>query len=110
MNYSNSDFSRLIKTLKLQIPDRVPILEFWPQSQSIIEHIIERPLGYKIESAIEGETNSLKIEDAIEFVQRIGMDAIGADFVYWPGQQFKKSSNGNIHYIDVALYNILLRF
>jgi len=105
LNYGNSDFGRLIKTLKLQIPDRVPVLEFWPQSQSIIEYIIERPLGYKIESAIEGETNSLKIEDAIEFTQRTGMDAIGADFVYWPGQQFKKSSDGNIHYIDGKIKN-----
>jgi len=51
-------------------------------------------------SAIEGETSSLKIGDALEFAQRIGMDAIGDDFVYWLGQKFGRSKDGNLHYVD----------
>lgn len=100
MNYNDSKFNRLLDSFKLKESDRVPILEFWPQSQKIIEYIIERPLGYEIESSAGGETSSLKIGDALEFAQRIGMDAIGADFVWWPGQIFERSENGKEHYVD----------
>lgn len=105
MNYNDSNFKRLLKSFSLTIPDRVPILEFWPQSQKIIEFILERPLGYKIESAARGETGSVFVDDAIEFAQRIGMDAIGVDFVWWPGQIFKKSENGAEHYVDGKIKN-----
>jgi hypothetical protein len=100
MNYNDSNYNRLLNAFNLKVSDRVPILEFWPQSQKIIEYIIERSLGYEIESAAEGETSSLKIKDALEFAQRIGMDAIGADFVWWPGQVFKYSKDGAKHYVD----------
>ena len=100
MNYSDSNYNRLLDSISLKITDRVPVFEFWPQSQEIIEYTIQRPLGYKMNSAIAGETSSLKIEDALEYAQRIGMDAIGADFGYWPSQKFKKSKDGNLHYID----------
>ncbi len=105
MNYCDSSFERLINTFSLKPTDRVPVLEFWPQSQEIIEYVLKRPLNYEINSAISGETNSFEIKDAIEFAQRIGMDAIGADFVYWPGQKFGKSKDGRCHYIGGNIKN-----
>jgi uroporphyrinogen-III decarboxylase len=105
MNYNDSNFERLLNTFLLKPADRVPILEFWPQSQEIIEFVLERPLNYAINSAVNGETNSFEIKDAIEFAQRIGMDAVGADFVYWPGQKFGKSKDGNLHYIGGNIKN-----
>ncbi|MHB1275800.1 MAG: uroporphyrinogen decarboxylase family protein [Candidatus Humimicrobiaceae bacterium] len=105
MYYYDSSFDRLLNTFSLKPTDRVPILEFWPQSQEIIEYVLERPLNYSINSAINGETNSFEIKDAIEFAQRIGMDAVGADFVYWPGQKFGKSKDGNRHYIGGNIKN-----
>jgi len=100
MNYNDSNFNRLLSAFNLKMPDRVPILEFWPQSKKVMEYIIERPLGYEIQTAARGEVYSVRIEDALKFAQRIGMDAIGADFVWWPGQIFKRSENGNEHYVD----------
>ncbi|MHB1254276.1 MAG: hypothetical protein ACYCZ1_08925, partial [Candidatus Humimicrobiaceae bacterium] len=67
MYYYDSSFDRLLNTFSLKPTDRVPILEFWPQSQEIIEYVLERPLNYSINSAINGETNSFEIKDAIEF-------------------------------------------
>jgi len=99
INFYDSNFNRLLDAYNLKVPDRVPILEFWPQSKNIIEYVIERPLGYEIEPAARGETSSVKIEDILEFAQRIGMDAVGADFVYWPGQKFAMSRDGNLHYV-----------
>jgi len=100
INFYDSEFNRLLDTFKLKKTDRVPILEFWPQSQEIIEYVIGRSLGYNISSAAGGETGSVKIDDALEFAGRIGMDAIGADFVWWPGQIFKHSKDGQRHYVD----------
>ncbi len=100
INFRDSNFDRLLDAFKIKQSDRVPILEFWPQSQEIIEYIIERPLGYKIKTAARSETTSVKIEDALEFAQRIGMDAIGVDFVWCPGLIFKYSEDGNEHYVD----------
>ena len=100
VNFGDSDFNRLLDAFKIKESDRVPVLEFWPQSQEIIEYVIGRPLEYKIESAARSETTSVKVKDAIEFAKKIGMDAIGVDFIWCPGMVFEYSENGNEHYVD----------
>lgn len=98
--YNDPDFERLLSALALRVADRVPVLEFWPMSGRILEFVLQRPLGYAIGSAMEGRTDSVLIEDLLEFSTRVGMDAVGADFVWWPGQVFQKSADGAGHYVD----------
>lgn len=98
--YGDPSFERLLSAIASKVPDRVPVLEFWPMSGRIFEFVLERPLGYAIGSAMEGRTDSVRIEDLLEFSLRVGMDAVGADFVWWPGQVFEKSADGACHYVD----------
>jgi uroporphyrinogen decarboxylase len=100
MFFNDSNIERLITAFRMKMADRVPILEFWPNSQGIIEYVLGRSLEYEVRSAAEGRTDSIDVDDMIEFSMRIGMDAVGTDFVWWPGQEFRCAEDGTKHYVD----------
>jgi hypothetical protein len=97
-DYDKSDVNRLLKVLQHQEADRLPHLELWVTSQSVIEYVLEHKLEYDLSSARFGG-QSIAPEDHVEFAQRLGMDAVTCDFSWRPNNIFKKASDGTEHYV-----------
>ena len=104
-NYDRSDINRLLTTINHQEPDRVPHLELWVTSQSVYEHILERKLGYRIGDAAEGG-QSITPEDDVEFVQRMGQDAVLCNCNWRPNNVFRLAEDGTRHYVDGTIKSL----
>jgi uroporphyrinogen-III decarboxylase len=102
---SDSNIGRLLSAFRIEPVDRVPNLEFWVTNQEIIEGVLNRRLDYNIYSEKQRrvELGMLRPEDAIEFAENIGMDAVGIPFSWRPGVLYGKASDGSLHYIGGAL-------
>ncbi len=73
-----SDLNRLIRVLRHQEADRIPLLEFWVQSRGIYEYVLERELTAS--PAVRGPKQAtFSVEDQVEFAQRLGIDAVLCD-------------------------------
>ena len=97
-NYDKSDVNRLLKVLQHREADRLPHLEFWVTSQSVVEYVLEHKLEYDIVDARIGG-QSIAPEDHVEFAQRLGMDAVACDFSWRPNNIFQRASDGTEQYV-----------
>ena len=93
-----SDIRRLLAAFRCEVPDCVPILEYWVTSQGVYEYVLGRPVQSEVIDAAEGES-AVTPEDDVEFARRIGMDAVGANFAYRPNNLFRDATDGTRHYI-----------
>jgi LacI family transcriptional regulator len=94
-----SDVNRLLKVLQHQEADRVPHLELWVTSKSVYEYVLEHELKYDIVDARVGD-QSIRPEDAVEFAQRLGMDAVVCNFSWRPNNVFASAADGAQRYVN----------
>lgn len=97
MGCEDSNIDRLISAFCLEEPERVPNLEYWVTSSSVLEHV----LGKRMPSSLD-TWMTLAPEYMVEFARKIGIDAVGVYFSWRPGNVFRESSNPLTHenYVD----------
>lgn len=94
-----SDIDRLLQVLQHRQADRLPHLEFQISSRPLYEYV----LGRKLEcNSLESQVDVPPVTpvDHVEFVQRLGMDAVTCDFSWRPGCIFKKAADGTRRYVN----------
>ena len=76
-----ADYRRLIKAITFQATDRLPHFELNFFNKELMEYVLERRIK------VEGDEQRgfcFSPEDQIEFAQRVGIDAIACNFLWYP--------------------------
>jgi len=97
MKCAKPDVNRILTSLQLKEPDRVPLMEFWITSDEVYSYVLGKEIR-QIDAA-EGES-VISPEDDVEFARRVGKDAVCANFSYRPCNVFKQLEDGTRHYVD----------
>ena len=75
---NKSNFERLKSSFQGRILDRIPYLEYWVFNQKVLEFVLKKEIP-----PIDGLYGCpITPEDNIDFVQKIGQDAVVLDFIW----------------------------
>jgi len=88
-DHHRADYRRILKAIKFQETDRLPHFELNFHDKNLMEYVLERRIK------VEGDSQRglcLSPEDQIEFAQRVGIDAISCNFIWYP-QSFNPAAN-----------------
>lgn len=97
--YDKSDSERLCKALRFQEADRVPHIEVELLSSQLYTYVLGRQVR-KVTSGRGPYNLQVAPQDAVEFAQRLGIDAIACDFSCYPNSLFAITAEGIRQYVD----------
>lgn len=98
-SHDKPDVRRLDKALSFAEADRVPHIEAELLSSQLYSYV----LGRKVQKVVSGRgPYDLQVapQDAVEFAQRLGIDAIVCDFPSYPNSLFATTAEGIRQYVD----------
>ncbi len=100
MGTDDVTFDRVAKVLRGQRPDRVPYVEYWYVNQQVVEHALGRELP-----TLGWFDDAISAADDFEFAERIGMDAVTADYIYRPNNVAGESTTGDFFYCGGTIHS-----